>query len=122
MAVDNVIRATDVGMSYGAAAVVVGRDFTDVGHATALVLGMLVSTRFGQPAGWTPTRCLLLVVGSVFGYLMLANTGLSSVVATGLGFASALAAHIAVRSAQCSAFRRGGKPSCVTRLSSADHL
>ena len=73
----SVSRATDVGMSYGATAVLgsltaalprrwrpawigwllaagvavvaVGRDFTDVGHAVALALGMLVSTRFGRP-------------------------------------------------------------------------
>ena len=121
----DVTRATDVGMSYGASAVlgalsaamprrwrpawtgwwlavavvvvVVGRDFTDVGHATALVLGMLVSTRFGQPAGWTPARCLLLVVASAFGYLMLADTGLSLSVATGLGIAGAVTAHIVMR-------------------------
>ena len=88
----DVTRATDVGMSYGASAVlgslsaaiprrwrpawtgwwlavaaavvVVGRDFTDAGHAVALVLGMLVSTRFGRPRGWTPVRYLLLVVAS----------------------------------------------------------
>ncbi len=80
----SVTRATDVGMSYGASAVLgslsaaiprrwrpawigwwlavavavvaVGRDFTDVGHAVALVLGMLVSTRFGRPHHWTPVR------------------------------------------------------------------
>ena len=74
----DVTRATDVGMSYGASAVLgalsaaipsrlrpawmgwwiavavavvaLGRDFTDVGHAVALVLGMLVSTRFGRAA------------------------------------------------------------------------
>ncbi len=124
----DVTRATDVGMSYGASAVlgalsaaiprrwrpewigwwlavavavvVVGRDFTDVGHATALALGMLASTRFGQPAAWTPARWLLLVVASVFGYLMLANTGPSSFVAAGLGIAGAATAHLAVRSAQ----------------------
>ena len=150
----DVTRATDVGMSYGAAAVlgtlsaaiprrwrpewiawwlavavavvVVGRDFTDVGHATALVLGMLVSTRFGQPAAWTPVRWLLLVVASVFGYLMLANTP-SSFVAAGLGIAGAATAHLAVRSAQLIgvARRRIGPARatiCVTRLSSADHL
>ncbi len=75
----DVTRATDVGMSYGASAVLgslsaaiprrwrpawtgwwlavavavvaVGRDFTDAGHAVALVLGMLASTRFGRAAG-----------------------------------------------------------------------
>jgi Rhomboid-like protein len=120
----DVTRATDVGMSYGASAVlgsitgalprrwrpawtgwwlavavavvVVGTDFTDAGHAVALVLGMLASTRFGRPATWTPVRCLLLVVAFGFGYLMLANTGLSLVVAAGLGAVGALIAEGAV--------------------------
>ena len=79
----DVTRATDVGMSYGASAVLgalsaaipsrlrpawigwwiavaaavvaVNRDFTDVGHGMALVLGVLASTRFGHAARWTPT-------------------------------------------------------------------
>jgi hypothetical protein len=119
-----VTRATDVGMSYGASAVlgsltaavprrgrpawigwwlaaavaviVVGRDFTDAGHAAALVLGMLASTQFGRPAAWTPMRCLLLVPGVGFGYLMLANTGLTLVGATGAGVVGALVAEVAI--------------------------
>ena len=82
------------------AVVVVGRDFTDVGHAVALLLGMLVSSRFGRPGAWTPAQCLLLAVASTFGYLMLANTGLSLIVATGLAAVGALAAHLAARSAR----------------------
>ena len=71
-------------------------DFTDVGHAVALVLGMLVSTRFGQPAAWTP-RAVPAAGGRFgFGYLMLANTGLTLVVATGLGVVGALAAEVVV--------------------------
>ncbi len=121
----DVTRATDVGMSYGASAalgalraaipqrwraawtgwwlaiavavVVVGGDFTDAGHAVALVLGMLVSTRFGQPAAWTPRRYLLLVVASTFGYLMLASNGLPLLlVATGLGVVGALASELVI--------------------------
>jgi hypothetical protein len=111
----SVSRATDVGMSYGAAGVlgaltaaiprrwrpawigwwlavgvavvVVGRDFTDVGHAVALVLGMLVSTRFGEPERWTTARFLLLGGAAAFGYRGLASTGL--VVATAVGLAGA---------------------------------
>ena len=111
----SVSLATDVGMSYGAAAVLgsltaaiprrwrpawigwslavgvavvaVGRDFTDVGHAVALALGMLVSLRFSGPVGWTPARLVLLGVGGAFGYLVLASTGL--VVATAAGLAGA---------------------------------
>ncbi len=77
----DVTRATDVGMSYGASAVLgaltaaiprrwrpawtgwwiavavavvgIGRDFTDVGHAVALMLGMVVASRFGRAARWS---------------------------------------------------------------------
>jgi hypothetical protein len=110
-------RATDVGMSYGAAAVVgsltgaipqrwrpawigwwlavgvavvaLGRDFTDIGHAVALGLGMLVSTRFGQPAQWTQPGWVLLAIGGAFGYLILANTGPSLAVASACGLVCA---------------------------------
>jgi hypothetical protein len=112
----SVSRATDVGMSYGAAAVLgsltaaiprrwlaawlgwwpaigvavvaVGRDFTDVGHAVALALGMLVSTRFGRPDGWTPARFAMLAVAAAFGYLVLASTDV--LVATGAGLVGAV--------------------------------
>jgi phenylalanyl-tRNA synthetase alpha subunit len=100
----SVSRATDVGMSYGAAAVLgflttaiprrwrpawigwfvavgfamvtVGRDFTDVGHAVALALGMLVSTRFGLPHHWTRVRFVMLGVAAAFGFLVLGSTDL----------------------------------------------
>jgi hypothetical protein len=115
----SVSRATDVGMSYGAAAVLgslaaaiparwrpawigwflavglvvvaVGRDFTDVGHAVALVLGMLVSTRFGRPDHWTPVRIVMLGVAAAFGFLVLASTDL--LVATAAGLAGAVIAE-----------------------------
>jgi hypothetical protein len=120
----DVTRATDVGMRYGASAVLgaltaaiprrwrpawtgwwiavavavigIGRDFTDVGHAVALMLGMLVATRFGQAARWTPLRWLMLAVGAGFGFLMLANSGLTLIVATWLGMAGAALAEVAV--------------------------
>ena len=120
----DVTRATDVGMSYGASAVLgalsaaiprrwrpawtgwwvavaaavvaVNRDFTDVGHALALVLGVLVSTRFGRAAEWTPLRSLLLVVASAFGFLMLANNTLTMIVASGLGVVGAVHAEAVV--------------------------
>jgi hypothetical protein len=119
----SVSRATDVGMSYGATAVLgllttalprrwrpawigwllaagvgvvaVGRDFTDVGHAVALALGMLVSTRLGRPHHWTPVRFVMLGVAASFGYLVLASTDL--VVATAAGLAGAVIAEFAVR-------------------------
>jgi hypothetical protein len=121
----SVSRATDVGMSYGASAVLgaltaaiprrwrpawtgwwlavgvvvaaLGADFTDVGHAVALVLGMLVSTRFGRPARWTLLRYLLLAAGAVFGYLMLANTGLSLIIATCAGLLGMVVGEVVTR-------------------------
>jgi len=112
----SVSRATDVGMSYGAAAVLgsltaaiparwrpawigwflavgaavvaVGRDFTDVGHTVALVLGMLVATRFRRPPHWTAVRFVMLGVAAAFGYLVLASTDL--LVATAAGLAGAV--------------------------------
>jgi hypothetical protein len=120
----DVTRATDVGMSYGASAVLgalsasiprrwrpawtgwwvavaaavvaVNRDFTDVGHAVALVLGVLVSVRFGRAAAWTPVRCLLLVVASAFGFLMLANNGPTLILVLVFGVVGAALAEIVV--------------------------
>ncbi|MEO8816524.1 MAG: rhomboid-like protein [Mycobacterium sp.] len=116
-----IASARDVGMSYGAAAVfgaltaaiprrwrpvwigwwlavAVGSaalcaDFTDVGHAVALVLGMLVATRLGGPARWTPVRCMLLAVAAVFGFVVLAHTGVSVLAGAGLGGLAAAASH-----------------------------
>ena len=73
------------------AVVAVGRDFTDVGHAVALALGMLVSTRFGRPADWTPVRYVMLAVASAFGYLVLASTDL--LIATAAGLTGAVVAR-----------------------------
>ena len=115
-----ITRATDVGTSYGAAAVLgalavavpgrwrpavigawlgvgvaavaVGRDFTDVGHALALVLGMAVATRFGAPAAWTGWRLAVLGVASWFGFLMLAGTVEAMVAAVACGTAGAVVA------------------------------
>jgi hypothetical protein len=115
----SVSRASDVGMSYGAMAVLgsltmalprrwrpawigwflaagvgvvaVGRDFTDVGHLVALALGMVMSTRFGRPHDWTPARFVLLGVAAAFGYLVLASTDM--VVATAAGMAGAVIAE-----------------------------
>ncbi len=133
----SVTRATDVGMSYGAAAVLgaltaaiplrwrpawigwwlavgvavvaVGRDFTDVGHAVALVLGMLASTRFGRPTGWTALRFALLGGAACFGYLVLASTGL--LIATAAGLAGAALAECSVTTR----LRRRSVPQADTR-------
>lgn len=129
-----VARASDVGMSYGAmavlgsltmviplryrpawagwwlavAAVVValGRDFTDIGHAVAMLLGMAVSTRFAVPARWTIPKAVLLAVAAMFGFLMLADDVVSMVLATGWGALGALL---------CQAFSRLRRPILVEK-------
>jgi hypothetical protein len=115
----SVSRAEDVGMSYGAMAVLgsltmalprrwrpawigwylaagvgvvaAARDFTDVGHTVALALGMLLSTRFGRPHDWTRARLVMLGVAAAFGYLVLAST--EPVVGTAAGMAGAVIAE-----------------------------
>jgi hypothetical protein len=97
----SITRASDVGMSYGALAVlgamtavipqrfrapwvgwwvtaglvaaIIGGDFTDAGHTVAVILGVLVSARFRQPVHWTLVRFLMLVASSGFGFLVLAH-------------------------------------------------
>lgn len=111
----------DVGMSYGAAAVLgaltaviparwrcawigwwlavalavvaISRYFTDVGHAVALLLGMVLSGWLGRADRWTTGRLLMLVVAGVFGFLLLAGDGLQLVVAFGAGAAGGLAGY-----------------------------
>ena len=114
-------RASDVGISYGAVAVLgaltaaipprwrpawvgwwlpvgllvvcTNSDFTDVGHVVALLLGMLVSVRFATVVSWTRVHVALLTVGVSFGYLVLVHTGPAVVAAPVVGVAGALAAH-----------------------------
>jgi len=97
----SIARASDVGMSYGALAVlgamtaaiperwrpawigwwvsaglasaILGADFTDAGHTIAVILGVLVSARFRQPIRWTPVLYLMLAASSAFGFLVLAH-------------------------------------------------
>jgi hypothetical protein len=121
----SISRASDVGMSYGAVAVlgaltaaiphrwrpvwigwwipggiaaaITAADFTDAGHAIALVLGMLVATRLTGPARWTRVRCVLLGVSAAFGCLLLAHTGWSAVVGVIVGGLGAVAADLITR-------------------------
>lgn len=116
----SVARASDVGISYGAVAVLgaltvaiparwrpgwigwwlavgllavfAGDDFTNVGHLVALIIGMSLSARFRAVARWTPVRCVLLAIGAAFGYLLLANE-LSPVIAPIAGLLGALTGH-----------------------------
>jgi hypothetical protein len=94
-----VTQAEDVGMSYGAmaalgaitvalprrwrvswigwwlavgvAVIAMDRDFTDVGHVVALMVGMLVAIRFDVPRQWTPGLVALLAVASFFGFMVI---------------------------------------------------
>lgn len=125
----NIVDAADVGMSYGAVAVlgtftaaIPGRwrpawagawlavafgavvltraDFTADGHAVALLLGMLLGSRFGSPQGWTAPRYALLAVAAGFGYLLLAYGDLSA------GTTATLVAAGAAAAVAASAVRR----------------
>ncbi|WP_374021547.1 rhomboid-like protein [Mycobacterium sp. HNNTM2301] len=117
----SITRASDVGMSYGALAVlgamtavipqrwrpawvgwwvsagiasaIIGGDFTDAGHTVAVVLGVLVSARFRQPIHWTPVRILMLAASSGFGFLLLAHHWGTMAGAPVFGILGALAAH-----------------------------
>jgi hypothetical protein len=116
----SVAHASDVGISYGAVAVLgaltmvipprwrpgwigwwlgvallaffAGDDFTNAGHLVALMIGMSLSVRFRVVARWTPLRCVLLAIGAAFGYLMLANE-LPVVIAPIAGMLGAITAH-----------------------------
>ncbi|ORV82729.1 hypothetical protein AWC11_02235 [Mycobacterium interjectum] len=117
----SITRASDVGMSYGALAVlgamtavipqrwraawvgwwvaaglasaIIGGDFTDAGHTVAVVLGVLVSARFRQPVHWTPLRMLMLAASAGFGFLMLAHHWGTMAAAPVFGVLGALVAH-----------------------------
>lgn len=113
-----ITRAEDVGMSYGATAVLgtltgavprrwrstwigwwlavalavvwLSSDFTDVGHAVGLILGMLVATRFDKPGPWSAARGVLLVIGAAFGFLIMASTVPAMPIAAACGAAGAV--------------------------------
>lgn len=121
----SITRASDVGMSYGALAVlgamtaviparwraawvgwwvaaglasaIIGGDFTDAGHTVAVVLGVAVSARFRQPIHWTPLRCLMMVASSGFGFLVLAHHWGTMAAAPVCGVLGAVVAHKVVR-------------------------
>jgi hypothetical protein len=121
----SVVYASDVGTSYGVAAVLgaltaaipaywrpawigawlalavlaigSGGDFSSVGHFVALILGMLVSTRFHSDVRWTHLRLVLLVIGAAFGYGVLANTDLARMAAPIAGLLGALTGHWVAR-------------------------
>ncbi|MEW2480136.1 rhomboid-like protein [Mycobacterium sp. NPDC049093] len=115
----SVAHANDVGLSYGALAVLgtltaaipmrwrpawiggwvttalvvaaAGADFTAIGHAVALILGILLSIRFRSDSHWTPPRLSLLAIGIGFGLLMLVGVSPSvTPIALPAGIAAAL--------------------------------
>jgi hypothetical protein len=120
----SVARSSDVGVSYGAAAVLgtltaaiparwrpawigwwlavaalaacIGDGFTPVGHFVALTLGMLLSVRFRSTPQWTAWRFVLLALGAGFGYLVLAD-GVPPVSSPIAGLFGALFAHVVTR-------------------------
>lgn len=125
----SIIDATDVGMSHGAVAVlgtftaaiprrwragwaggwvavavgsaVISRgEFTNVGHAVALVLGMAVGTRLRTRPHWTVPRYVLLAVAAVFSYLLIAYGDLTLTATAVLGVIGASVAQLAWVAAQ----------------------
>lgn len=118
----SITRASDVGMSYGAlaalgaltatiprhlrpawigwwlsvsvTAAIIGGEFTNVGHAVAVSLGVLVSLRFRAPICWTPVRCLMLLGSAGFGFLMLAHSMWGMAAGIAFGASGALVAHL----------------------------
>jgi hypothetical protein len=108
----SVSRASDVGVSYGAVAVLGALTaaipqrwrpawigwWLPVGHSVALVLGMLVSLRLGGPARWTQVRCALLAVSAVFGFFLLAHGAWSMWGAAAVGALGAVAAELITHS------------------------
>jgi len=121
----SIARASDVGMSYGALAVlgaltatlpprwrpawvgwwiaaamtaaVVGGDFTDAGHTVAVILGVLVSARLSRPVHWTPLRLFMLVNSTGFGFLVLAHHWWGMAVTLAFGLLGAVVAYTIAR-------------------------
>jgi hypothetical protein len=134
----SISRASDVGMSYGALAVlgamtaaipprwrpawvgwwisagltaaIIGADFTDAGHTVAVILGVLVSTRFRRPIHWTPVLFLMLVASSGFGFLVLAHHWVTLAAVPVVG---AVGAFVAYKSTQRWRDRRAARAPAV---------
>lgn len=69
-----------------------GGDFTNAGHAVALIIGMAVGSRLGRPAPWTPARWGLLGVAVAFGYVVVGYNELSIPATAAFGLLGALVA------------------------------
>lgn len=119
----SIANVTDVGMSYGAVAVLgsfthavsqrwraswvgawlavavgsvvlSGAEFTNVGHLVAFVLGMAVGTRLGPPRQWTLPRYALLAVAAGFSFLLIAYGDLTGIQTVLLAVAGAAVAQV----------------------------
>lgn len=140
----SITRASDVGMSYGALAVlgamtavipqrwraawvgwwlaagltaaILGGDFTDAGHTVAVILGVLVSARFRQPVHWTPVRRVMLAASSGFGFLVLAHHWGTMAAAPAFGLLGAFAAYKIARYATARGSLRATPPEDVDAL------
>ncbi|AFM17378.1 hypothetical protein Mycch_2606 [Mycolicibacterium chubuense NBB4] len=114
----SVVHSSDVGMSYGAMAVLgvltaaipqrwrptwlgwwlsmaavvaaSGQSFTDMGHVVALLLGMALATRFRAPVRWTVPTAVLCGLGGSFGFLILGDGMVSLLTGTAWGALGAL--------------------------------
>lgn len=122
----SVARASDVGISYGAMAIlgaltaaiptrwraawvgwwlavgvisatVGGDDFTNSGHLVALLIGMVLSTRFPSTPRWTAVQYVLLVIGAAFAFMVLVHVELSLVTAPIAGLLGATTGHYIAR-------------------------
>lgn len=119
----SIANVTDVGMSYGAVAVLgsfthavsqrwraawvgawlavavgsvvlSGAEFTNVGHLVAFVLGMAVGTRLGPPRQWTLPRYALLAVAAGFSFLLIAYGDLTGIQTVLLAVSGAAVAQV----------------------------
>jgi hypothetical protein len=117
----SITRAPDTGMSYGALAVlgaltatiprrwrpawigwwlaagitaaVIEADFTNVGHSVAVILGVLVASRFRQRVRWGLVSRAMLVSSIGFGFLVLTHHWWSMPIVLGCGALGALMVH-----------------------------
>lgn len=122
-----VTHASDLGMSYGALAVlgaltaaisrrwrpawagwwvsaglataVTGGHISAVGYVISLLLGMLVTMRFSSSVRWNAIRYMLLVVSSGFGFAVLAPSVWTSASGIVFGMLGALVVHRLARRA-----------------------
>jgi hypothetical protein len=89
-------------VSAGVTAAVIEADFTNVGHSVAVILGVLVASRFRQPVRWTLLRAFMLLNSAGFGFLVLTHHWWSMPIVAGFGALGGFAVHgiVAFRAAR----------------------